>query len=324
MKKVVKDLFKSNSMVVIAVFGVVMVLTGAAGCGDDSSKENGNENDNGFECTEERDGWEQCVGDRIQWCHVVHGMDPHFHWGTDCGQHGLSCVETDDHKAHCVDMNEHCDEGDAFCDHNTAHYCVDGHLAEKPCGTSNVCREEGGKAFCEPISGEDCGGHGYLENGECVCDRFHGQDPEDALMCVEVNPFPEQACIMYAEDEVHNEEAASSFDDALTQADHAHLDEIVQAVLPAGSAAYLRFPVPESGDYVIFLDTAGELSRVLDETGEEITLGGGTPNGMCPEDWVEHYHVHTHVHERVPHVIEFSEGENRTVTLLIRFRGHDH
>ncbi len=304
------------------VFGVAMVWTGAAGCGDDSSENN--ENNNGFECTEERDGWEQCVDDRIQWCHLVTGMEPHFHWSTDCSELGLSCVETDDHKAHCVDMTQNCDEGDAFCDHNTAHYCVDGHLAEKPCGTSNVCREEGGTAFCEPMSGDECGGHGYLDHGECVCDRFYEQDPEDALVCIEANPFPEQACIMHSEDERHTEEAASSFEEALTQDHHAHLDEIIQATLDAGSAGYLRFPVAESGDYVIFLDTEGELSRVLDENGDEISASGGTPNDMCPEVWVEHYHVHTHVHEMVPYVIEFVEGESRTVEFLIRFKEDDH
>ncbi len=144
-------------------FIFLWLMLAAIGCGDDddpstSSGQDDDDDDDSdedsppvegdFACVEDRANWEQCADDMIQWCHVIEGMDPHFHWGMDCASSGYSCVELTASQAVCVDMSSSCDEGAFKCEDNTAYNCVDGHWGIESCG-SKECAEESAAAICQ-------------------------------------------------------------------------------------------------------------------------------------------------------------------------------
>ncbi len=118
---------------------------------DDNTQCIKDEEEKAWECEDGKDGWERCTDNKVQYCHIVEGMEPHFHWGQDCQKDGYECVEVKDGEAVCVDHSTSCSEGDFHCDglDDTAYNCVDGHYSVIPCGTSKACHETTTEAVCE-------------------------------------------------------------------------------------------------------------------------------------------------------------------------------
>lgn len=296
---------------------VALALTG--GCGDDDN------NNNGWECGEGYDGWEKCAGDQIQYCHLVAGMDPHFHNGRDCGDEGLTCVaEADTGEAFCVDMSVDCTAGSFRCEDNTAYNCIDGHEANEPCGTG-VCHEHADEAHCETQSLE-CDGHGHLESGECHCDTGYVQDPDDPLSCISEVPFPQQACDNFQNETVEQKSVTPTFADVFAPDYHADLDVPVEVTLPAGDS-YIHFPIMETGAYVLFLDTVDVFDSAYDRFETALNVTGGVPNGMCETVLTDHYHIDATLDASqppVPGVLKFNTSTANTTVRFIIMLHEEH
>ncbi|HJL42144.1 MAG TPA: hypothetical protein RMG48_12655 [Myxococcales bacterium LLY-WYZ-16_1] len=146
------------------------------GCGGSDPDGPSGSNDGWEECTEERDSWERCDNGDVIWCHVF--GDPHFHSGARCEAASLTCIEVDERRAVCADPANACEDGTYRCEGNTALNCVDGILAEEPCGTRKECVADGqaGVATCyDPRPNAPCSGFGDLYASGCVC--FRGYRP---------------------------------------------------------------------------------------------------------------------------------------------------
>jgi hypothetical protein len=274
------------------VMGVAFV---AVGCSDDSGTSPGTDgavvgDGGGFgACTNDRPDWKQCSDGKIQVCHIVSGMDPHFHWGADCAALGLSCVNIDNQgKAACVDESKSCAAADEKCDSNTAYFCVDGKLGQEPCGTAAECHAGAGEApHCEE-KGTECGGHGTLHGDHCDCDTGYKQDPADKTNCIAEKEFAEIACDDFSG-------AAAALTPASSFADwskaHAELDKVYELTLSESGETFLHFDVKESGEYVIFLSEVDALDTFLDESEQAVTPAGGVPNGKCATAIKDHWHA---------------------------------
>jgi len=293
---------------------VLLSIALSVGCGD-----NNNNNVNDWECAEGRDGWERCVGDQIQYCHEVAGMTPHFHNGRDCAAEGLACVEeADHHESFCVDMSVTCTDSEFRCEGNTAYNCIDGHEAQEPCGTG-ICHEHTDEAHCEDQS-EECGGHGHIDGDHCHCDTGYVLDPDDPLNCVSEVPFPQQACDNFQNGTVEQKSVTTTFADVFAPDYHADLDVPVEVTLPAGSPSYIHFPIMETGEYVLFLNTTGVFETSYDRDATELAVSGGTPNGMCDTVLTEHWHIEATMDATqppVPGVLEFSAPATETTVRFI-------
>lgn len=318
------------------LFYIFIIFMFAAGCDDNSSNSsNDNEiNDSDalalWECSEETNGWERCSENKIEYCHIVEGMDPHFHWSDDCESKGYKCVEIEDGDALCVDETLTCSDGEFSCDSSTniAYNCIDGYKSVESCGTAKVCSEGEEKAFCEAVSEDECSGHGYLQDEICVCNEGYKVDPDDVEACIEEIAFPQLACNQFSENDPEEVTAVTSFADFSTV--HVETDIPIQITLTANSEGYVHFPVThtvsEGGEYVIFLSKAGVLDKVLDMTETELLISGGTANGKCPETLVEHWHAIT-TYDDVesdspkPAIIKFkAQEEATTVSLIIKYK----
>lgn len=114
--------------------------------------ENTTSADESWECTADRDGWEQCDGTSVIWCHgVAHGnrSGAHFHEGASCGGEGLSCVELDERTAACSDPASSCEAGYTECDGRDARNCVNGAVASMQCSLAETCQvlDEGARCL---------------------------------------------------------------------------------------------------------------------------------------------------------------------------------
>lgn len=245
-----------------------------------------------FECTDGRDGWEQCVDGSILWCHVLPGTAPHFHSGAPCARLGFECVEHGDRRASCVDPESSCSAGESRCENNDALTCLDGRWAIQPCGTSRACHVHEGRAECE--------------------ERTSSGD------------FPALACATF-EDSTHAEtkEVALRLEDVFSHAYHAERGHPTTVTLPEAGMSYIHFPVEEDGEYVVFLSEPGALDEIMDREGAVMTKAGGAPNGRCSAVIRDHYHAHLHYDPPqghagpVPYVLRFASGSARTVTFLV-------
>ncbi len=275
-----------------------------------------------FECAEERDGWEQCLDNKVQYCHIVDGMDPHFHWGADCEALGYECVQLTESTAACLDDSSDCTVGEFKCEDNTAYNCVDedghGHWAIEPCGTAAHCHEEEDEAHCEEEeSSDECGGHGHLHDDECHCDDGYGHDGDDTSTCV-INP--EGICTVFGETP-HEHDVVTSFEDFPDA--HADLYEPIEVELPANEVSYIHFPVTHDDEYVIFVDTADAIDAVMHRDESEVSsFHAAGANGMCDTDIPEHYHAELEMDGEeppVPYIIRFSDqfATATTVTFMI-------
>lgn len=131
-----------NSKTVVLALVVVSLMA----CGEDEPA-----GDSLFECADGRNGWEQCVDDTVQWCHVT-PEDAHFHLGRNCANDGLSCA-AQGNVAYCADPTQTCEEGTpGMCDERQAINCVDGMVAYRRCGVGKACViNAAGWAVCEDL-----------------------------------------------------------------------------------------------------------------------------------------------------------------------------
>ena len=286
----------------------------------------GENGDNGeqieWECDNDHNGWERCTNNRIQYCHAGPGMEPHYHWGTNCDGMGLTCMVVDDQgNAVCVDESVDCTAADEKCEDNTAYYCVDGKLAVVPCGTANVCHVHDGVPECEPRS-EECGGHGHLHGDVCHCDEGYVLDPDDPTNCVSEFTFDELACMAF-DGTASVETAVSSFADFRDA--HVSLDTPYEITLPAGSESFVHFPVPKSGEYVVFLSDPDVFDAFLHRSGDLVDppAAGGVAIGECSARIQDHWHTDLVFDgdigaPRVPYIIRFkSRPAGGTVRIMI-------
>ena len=326
--------FAKDSILGLAL-AALLALPLLAACESDGGGEEGTTT---WECDAAHDDWELCTDGVVQWCHVLEGMEPHFHNGANCAALGLECVELTAGDAACVDMDSSCTEGDSYCgaegteDENTAFTCVDGHLAVEPCGTAYHCHEEDGAAVCELEGEDECGGHGHLHDGVCECEDGYTIDPDDETNCVadgEEPSFPEASCTLFQDDEALESKAVVTTFAGVFAADyHADLEVPVEVTLPDNEVSYIHFPCLEDGEYVIFLSHAEVLEAVLDRNENELVLGGGVANGMCSEVIPDHYHADLTYdgdgEGPVPFVLRFAAVPSETVRFLVRIHEEDH
>jgi hypothetical protein len=130
-----------------------------SGCGEASSDEgSAGSDDDLWECTSGRDGWEQCDGKSVIWCHSAsHGEfeGGHFHESENCSEDGFSCVELDERTAACANPDTTCSEGFSECDGREARNCVDGTVAAMRCSLAEECRVTDVGARCVSTAGEE-------------------------------------------------------------------------------------------------------------------------------------------------------------------------
>ncbi len=101
-------------------------------------------------CDAERNGWEYCVDDAVQWCHVGgDAVGGHLHAGKDCAADGLVCREGEDHLAYCAPVDAACTPGEAGeCVDGDAMNCVDGLWGTRRCGVGRQCEVRDTWAVC--------------------------------------------------------------------------------------------------------------------------------------------------------------------------------
>lgn len=266
----------------------------ATGCGDDndeeartSDNEIGLDSEKSFECSEDKDGFEQCVEGKVQYCHVVEGMAPHFHWGADCETLGYECVELSESEAACLAGSTSCTVGEFRCEENAAYNCVDhggnGHFAFEPCGTAATCHEHKDEARCEQRESDF--------EPQIACNAITGGDEETKAV-------------------------VTAFDQVFSEEHHADLGIKVHVTLPDNEASYIHFPVFTCGEYAVFVDQAGVFDGVQHREETELLASGGTAVDVCSEDIPEHWHVEiewegadTEGESPVPYVIRFKAIE---------------
>lgn len=280
-----------------------------------------------WECDADHAQWQRCEEEKIQYCHIVSGMDPHFHWGMDCDAQGYSCHDDGMGNATCVDKAQPCAAGEFRCVDNTAYNCIDGYMGIEPCGTAKHCHEKTDEAHCEEAS-DECDGHGHVEGGACHCDEGYEQAPDDPLSCIALVSVAQLACDEFASGAVEDRQVATTFAEAFSADTHADLDVPVEVTLPEAESSYIHFSVAETGDYVFFFDTADGFETVLhrgdETTGTPISPppSGGTPNAMCETVLTEHWHASLQYDGDgsgpVPYVIEFKATSSQKVKFIIK------
>ena len=316
-----KELINLDKWQKVGPVGLAAMLMAFAACGTEEDKPtppNGNGQEwQLFECVEEKNGWEQCVDDRIQWCHGT--SNPHFHWGANCGALGYECVRLTESSAACVDTSETCTVGESKCEGNTAYTCIahddHGHWAVEPCGTGRSCHMHDGVAECHAHEPEECNGHGHMHGDHCHCDPGYGYDGTDQTSCV-LNPAAMCTLFATAADSVDVVDDFADWDDA-----HADLYTPTVVTLPAGTHSYVHFDVERAGEHVIFVDTVDVIDMVLnlDESPiENFDVHG--PNGQCATAIPQHYHMELAIPAGDPaYVIRFTDAltEDTQVTFMV-------
>ncbi len=136
--------------------------------------------------------------------------------------------------------------------------------------------------------------------------------------------FPQEACDQFSEGTVEQKEVVDVFDDVFDETYHADLDVPVEVTLPDNAESYIHFPVFQSGEYVVFLDTEGVFDTVYDRNEVEASISGGVPNGVCPDVLTDHYHVGGVVYDGdgespVPYVIKFKAVSAQTIRFIIKY-----
>ena len=269
---------------------------------DDGNTDNGTEDD--FECSEDKSGWEQCVDNKVQYCHIVDGMDPHFHWGSDCESLGFECVELSESEAACLDDTQTCTAGEFYCEDNTAYNCIEhdgeGALAIEPCGTASTCTADG--------------------------------DEEAYCVEKELNFEPGDACDAMTQDEEESKAVVTAFSDVFSEDYHADLEAKVHVTLPDNEVSYIHFPVFSCGEFAVFLDQADVFDGIRHRDETEMTVSGGTAVGVCESDIPEHWHADlewdgdgTEGESPVPYVIRFKavEGGAEVYFTVFKIAGED-
>ncbi|MCA9544700.1 MAG: hypothetical protein KC613_09935 [Myxococcales bacterium] len=114
------------------------------GCDDDSAATAPNR------CDAETNGWQYCVDDAIQYCHVGGDQaDGHFHPGRNCAVDGLVCRVSDEQLGYCAEPAATCSAGEpGRCVDGDATNCVGGLWGSRRCVVGTECRVEDGWATC--------------------------------------------------------------------------------------------------------------------------------------------------------------------------------
>ncbi len=250
--------------------------------GDDNQGTGGAGGDTSFDCDLAHDGHEQCADNMVQWCHAEL---EHFHWGANCEDIGLTCVELSETEAVCVDEGSTCTVGEAECQDNRAYNCLPGgQWAVEPC--TSACHVHDGEAECE----QDCS----------------TTAPDDA--CAAMAETPEQSQVVETFSEVFSEDY------------HAELGVPVEVTLPDNAVGHIHFPVTSSGEFAVFLDTAEVFDAIVDQSENDMLASGGTPNSVCPTTLVDHYHADLTYNgsgDPQAYVLRFKAVPTTTVTFVI-------
>ncbi|RJO64438.1 MAG: hypothetical protein C4523_18420 [Myxococcales bacterium] len=183
---------------------------------------------------------------------------------------------------------------------------------------------------CVPIEEvEECGPDGHSHGAECHC--FSGQEPTaiggkdyclqqgcgggdadggemedvDALACEALEGAAET--VTAADD-------FARFDEA-----HADLGKMIALSLSDGKPGFVHFEAEKTGDYAVYLDTAGTFDKALDEEGHELEVEMLGENPDCADKLPELIHILvTNDSGQVkPQVLQFKSGPARTVKLFI-------
>lgn len=264
---------------------MTILVLAAAACDDGGG---GTSGDGGgaaasWECTVERDGWERCVDQKVEYCHIVSGMEPHFHWGADCQTLGFTCVELSQSQAACLDEASTCTIGQFKCEDNTAYNCMDhggyGHWAVEPCGTAATCKQDGTNALCEHA---------------------------------EVTFDPQNACDAMTATAVEEKSVTPTFASVFVPDYHAELGIRVHVTLPDNQVSYIHFPVFSCGEFAVFMDRTGVFDGIQHRDQTNMTVSGGTAVELCSTDVPDHRHADlewdgdgTEGTDPVPYVIRF-------------------
>lgn len=233
----------------------------AAACGDNRTVQASDVPDSGAEsglpwaCDPSHNGWERCSEGQIEYCHVVEGMDPHFHGGLNCSDLGLTCTPLDDGAAVCVDPTTTCVASGARCEENSALFCAQGYLAREPCGTSKECVVSDGTPRCVDKA----------TPGPSACEVFGG------------SAVSETAAAEFA-----------SFPDA-----HVEPGKLYHIELPPDVPGYVHFPVLASGTHELSFAAGGFFDAVLKRDGTEVVpaASGGEPSPSCANLIAAQWHV---------------------------------
>lgn len=182
---------------------------------------------------------------------------------------------------------------------------------------------------CVPIEEvAKCGPDGHSHGTECHC--FSGQEVttingEDYCLqqgCgggdddgepVDVDALACDALDKAAETVTAADEFAR-FEEA-----HADLGTVIALSLPDGKPGFVHFPAEETGDYAVYLDTAGAFDKALDGEGNELEVEALGENPDCADELPELVHVLvTNDSGQVkPQILQFKSGTARTVKLFI-------
>jgi len=99
-------------------------------------------------------------------------------------------------------------------------------------------------------------------------------------------------------------------------------------LLAANASNYMHFPVMETGEYVMFLDTAGVVANIYDKDGNEVPFTNPGPNGKCADVLVDHFHISgTYTGDGSspePAIVEFQVTEDTEVKLLVLMSEEEH
>ena len=333
----------SNTNLLLACASLIGISLALGACGSDDDPANpaaggaggsagsgasaGSGGSSAWQCDADHADWESCSENKVQYCHIVSGMAPHFHWGMDCEALGYTCHDDGAGHATCVDMAQTCTAGEFRCEDNTAYNCIDGHMGIETCGTAQTCHEEASEAHCEEASNE-CGGHGHVHDNMCHCDDGYKVDPEDPLNCVAEVSFAQLACDEFQSGTVEQRQVVTTFAEVFGPDSRADLDVPVEVQLPDNQVSYIHFPVTATGEYVLFFDKAGVFDTVLHRgdktTGQAVSPppSGGTPNGKCETVLPEHWHASlTYDGDGsgpVPYVLQFKAGAAQKVKFILK------
>ena len=251
------------------------------GCGEDSKNTTPAASD--FQCTADKSGWEQCVDNKVEYCHIVEGMEPHFHWGSDCQALGFQCVELSESQAACLDPTRTCAVGQFVCQDNTALNCVayggQEHWTLDPCGTAATCKQDATQAFCE-----------------------HADVAFD----------PQNACDAMTATATESKAVTSTFASVFAPDYHAELGIRAHVTLPDSQVSYIHFPVYSCGEFAMFVDQVSVVDGIQHRNQTEVLLSGGTAVDLCSSNIPEHWHADlewdgdgTEGTDPVPYVLRF-------------------
>ena len=184
---------------------------------------------------------------------------------------------------------------------------------------------------CVPIEEvEECGPDGHSHGTECHC--FSDQEPTEiggVEYCLqqgcagenggdqeETEDLDQHAC-EHLGDDPEQVQAVSTFADFSNA--HVDLETLAEIDLPENSQGFVHFPGKETGEVLVFVDTADAIDTFLDADENELIAHSHGSNTDCPDEFPEVWHVEI-VNDSgsvQPQIIRFKENEAEHVHVLI-------